>query len=535
MKKILIILFCCVNFLAYGTVYYCSPADSGGNNANAGTIVAPWATFQYAFDHVTAGDTVYFRGGVYKRTTAISPSDPVGTPSNYIYFLAYPGETPIIDGSAITANGKYGIDLRDASYIKIKGIQIRKFEQSEGALNCYGFNIVRCNDLTLENCVITKIGGRAVYLYNSDSIFVINCDAFSNCDSLTLTAGDGFNTYFGTGYKTGYVYFKGCRAWNNSDDGWDVFDAGYIHIDSCWAFRSGPLSDGNGFKFGFILTDRDSMRRITNCISAYNESCGYHENSYGPTYGRMNAKIYHNISYKNNLGFVGRSTAVSPFLENENIYRNNISYDNTTLNTSFSGEAYWIHDHNSWDLSVTVTDADFVSVDSTGLTGARDADGSLPDLDFLKLVSTSDLIDVGTDVGLDYLNDAPDLGFYEYPTFPETSEPYINTNEPITPATRFAYGAGGNLIYAGGGTISAKGVCYSQEADPTTADSVIVCGTGTADFTTTIKPLTANTTYHVRAYATNETGTAYGADVEFTTPKQSYLQYQGKKVIINYK
>ena len=72
--------------------------------------------------------------------------------------------------------------------------------------------------------------------------------------------------------------------------------------------------------------------------------------------------------------------------------------------------------HGILSPSVTVTDADFVSVDSTGLTSARQADGSLPDLDFLKLASTSDLINAGIDVGLPYEGDYPDIGAYEYTT-----------------------------------------------------------------------------------------------------------------------
>ena len=63
------------------------------------------------------------------------------------------------------------------------------------------------------------------------------------------------------------------------------------------------------------------------------------------------------------------------------------------------------HDHNSWDIPITLTDADFVSLDSTDNT-PRQADGSLPDNDcynyFLRPSSSSQSIDVGTDVGLDY-------------------------------------------------------------------------------------------------------------------------------------
>ena len=69
---------------------------------------------------------------------------------------------------------------------------------------------------------------------------------------------------------------------------------------------------------------------------------------------------------------------------------------------------------NSWNLTVTVSAADFVSIDTTGVTRPRLADGSLPALGLMKLVQGSDLIDKGVDVKLPYAGTAPDLGAYEY-------------------------------------------------------------------------------------------------------------------------
>ena len=63
---------------------------------------------------------------------------------------------------------------------------------------------------------------------------------------------------------------------------------------------------------------------------------------------------------------------------------------------------------------VTVTDDDFVSLDSKQLYQARKPDGSLPEITFFKLAKGSDLIDSGTDVGLPYNGNAPDIGYSEY-------------------------------------------------------------------------------------------------------------------------
>lgn len=77
--------------------------------------------------------------------------------------------------------------------------------------------------------------------------------------------------------------------------------------------------------------------------------------------------------------------------------------------------------------------------------------------------------------------------------------------------------AGGNVTSAGGGTITAKGVCWGLTADPTTAGSKTNEGAGTGSFTSSLTGLTPGTTYHIRAYATNSIGTAYGSDMTFTT------------------
>jgi hypothetical protein len=61
-----------------------------------------------------------------------------------------------------------------------------------------------------------------------------------------------------------------------------------------------------------------------------------------------------------------------------------------------------------------LTDADFESIDTTGVTGPRNADYSLPKLKFLHLSKGSQAIDKGTNVGLTYLGSAPDLGAYEF-------------------------------------------------------------------------------------------------------------------------
>ena len=76
---------------------------------------------------------------------------------------------------------------------------------------------------------------------------------------------------------------------------------------------------------------------------------------------------------------------------------------------------------------------------------------------------------------------------------------------------------GGNVTADGGATVTARGICWSTSQNPTISDSHTTDGTGTGSFTSAMTGLTANTTYYVRAYATNSAGTAYGEAVSFTT------------------
>ena len=69
---------------------------------------------------------------------------------------------------------------------------------------------------------------------------------------------------------------------------------------------------------------------------------------------------------------------------------------------------------------------------------------------------------------------------------------------------------GGNVTDDGGLTITDRGVCWSTSQNPTINNPHISSGTGSGEFTSTLSGLNANTTYYVRAYATNSLGTQYG-------------------------
>ena len=95
--------------------------------------------------------------------------------------------------------------------------------------------------------------------------------------------------------------------------------------------------------------------------------------------------------------------------------------------------------------------------------------------------------------------------------------PTVITTDPVTNIQQTTATGGGNVTNSGGATVTARGVCWSTSSNPTINNSHTTNGTGTGIFTSSITGLTPGTLYHVRAYATNSAGTAYGADVIFTT------------------
>jgi uncharacterized protein (TIGR02145 family) len=94
---------------------------------------------------------------------------------------------------------------------------------------------------------------------------------------------------------------------------------------------------------------------------------------------------------------------------------------------------------------------------------------------------------------------------------------YITTSgvSAITTTTAMC---GGIVTNDGGAFVTERGICWSNSYEPTISISTkTIDGTGTGDFTSSITGLTPNTTYFVRAYATNSVGTTYGVERSFTT------------------
>jgi parallel beta-helix repeat protein len=229
-----------------GNTYYVAP---DGSDNGPGTFEQPWESWQKAFDGVAPGDLVYFRDGVYYADDSQKMNDLAGTAEATIRFFNYPNEKPILDGALRTPDnvGIYtgGIIGKNVSNIHLKGLTVRNMPQLIEGAAPVGFSFDSGDNITIENCVAHDIGYRGFYFYAPGNMYIKNCDAYNCIDPLSDKPGnhgDGFivwDQHDESANLESHVVFEGCRAWNNSDDGWDAETEGYIELHNCWAFNQG--------------------------------------------------------------------------------------------------------------------------------------------------------------------------------------------------------------------------------------------------------------------------------------------------------
>lgn len=112
------------------------------------------------------------------------------------------------------------------------------------------------------------------------------------------------------------------------------------------------------------------------------------------------------------------------------------------------------------------------------------------------------------------------------------TNPPVNINVPavttdtVSSITNNAAMCGGNITSDGGAAVIARGVCWSTSQNPTIDSNKTTDGSGTGSFVSNIGGLMTNTTYFVRAYATNNSGTGYGENVTFKTKTNTISNWQ---------
>lgn len=374
--------------LAWSANYYVATT---GDDSNAGTQAAPWKTFAKAAQVAGAGDTVYFRAGVYPGYVQLAKS---GNAANPITFQAYAGETAIIDGSGRTTNIADPWQASDAlihvsgDYVTIRGLEIR---------NAATFGIYVNGDYVVVDQVHAHHGYFAgVYFYMVSYGRVSNSVLHDFYDYGMGGIGGGGNAdCLGSSASNtptqvyGYHLFKNNHLYNCSDDGIDTWTSQFNTIEGNVVHHAGysnasnggsnsmnePIGNGNGFKLG---TGGNNI--VRNNVAYDNLATGFDDNSGSGTL------LLNNTAFNTNVTFALYTAG--------NTAKNNLGVGGSPL---LGGNP--VQAANSWNLNIT--NPQFVSTDPASPN-------------FLRLSMGSPAIDVGVDVGLPFNGTAPDLGAFEF-------------------------------------------------------------------------------------------------------------------------
>lgn len=281
-----------------------------------------------------------------------------------------------------------------------------------------------------------------MFFMENDTLYLINCDSHNNCDSLDVEMpgndADGYTLLDGNPESdtSNIAYIYGCRAWNNSDDGFEISNNKQLDIHDCWSWNNGYLEgDPNGFKFNYSHLKSTWKRKVYNCIAAGNTRRGFTDVNLHADMGPF-MEYSNNTSYLCGHGFGSSKGQVFDCGRHPASvrYRNNISYAYTgTYPVAFAAcdygyPTYVTQDHNTWvqtgqsfytddNPAYSVSANDFLSLDTAQLRWPRKPDGSLPEITFLKPRNNSDLINRGKDAGLAFYGPAPDLGAFQIGPF----------------------------------------------------------------------------------------------------------------------
>ena len=422
LKQLTLILAFFVPHMAAATEYTVSPGD------NLATAISK----------LQAGDVLYLADGQYDLTSTLEIKCKGDADHMITIAAAADGAKPVIDfrGQALGSNGiKVG-----GQYLHIRDITIRYAGKKgiwlEGAQYCI-----------LERLDVYGCCDSGIQLRSGGHNTVVNCDSHDNFDYQNKGGNaDGFADKQGNACS-GNVYI-GCRAWGNSDDGWDSYQrvtngTPTVYIN-CITYNNGratfdlsqhpralgvdasrfegqdltAVANGgnpNGFKLGGDGTAHNA--ELYRCLSVGHRSKGFDQNNNAGQMKIVNCTAFAN---KINYGF-GNDYAYTLDIHNC------ISLDavDNDIKTHASGTVS--QSHNSWLAGFSASDDDFESLDVEGLLlSPRNADGTLAETLLLHLKNTaSALIDKGMVYDktqfegdaiagyVSYNGTAPDLGCYE--------------------------------------------------------------------------------------------------------------------------
>jgi len=364
--------------------YYVSPDGSDRNDGRS--IDRPFRTIRRAAAVVRPGDVVLLRGGVYNEYNVADSWRRSGEPGAPITFKSYPGERAIIDGSHVQRDPR-SPNPSAPELIRIVGLDWYVFEGITFRNSAGRGLALEGSHHVVRNVVSHSNHGDGIFLngdYNivEDSVSYDNFSRSNGGDS-----ADGIKVVEGT-----RNVIRRFLAYENSDDGIDLWDSTNSLVEYSMAFRNGRGSTGNGMGFKMGRDGLTSHNVIRFNVAFENRSHNFTDNGGG------GLQVYNNTSV--GAGGFGFAVRGRPEVE-RSLVVNNISFrDGSGVLVDVERRGGQLPDsrNNSWDLGID--DPLFASLD--------------PDSPrFLRLRPGSPAIDAGVDMGLPYVGAAMDLGAFE--------------------------------------------------------------------------------------------------------------------------
>lgn len=374
-----------------------------GTSGGTGTLASP-LDVKTAFTTAKAGDTIQMAGGDYAIPYRTATANTIlcatkATQTSPILVQAPMGQTATLDfqfAKTDWAQDSYGLSLT-GSWWTFRRVGVTR-------AGYQGVYVTGANN-TFDHCAFYENRNSGIEINKGGSYTTLrNCDAYRNYDPKKLgTMADGFAPKQTQGPGNRLI---GCRAWENSDDGYDAFDSPEIvTFDSCWAFRNGidvlgwgAVGNGNGFKVGGNgAIAPDTLRH---CVAFGNPLKGFDQNHNLGALTLIHCTGYLNGTYDFAFGEAPAS--------GKHGVRNCVSYKGQTSFASGTTQ-----ERNSWNLGLALTNSDFESLDTSLARVARNPDGTLPATKLLRPAAGSKLLDKGAVLAWAYLGSAPDLGAFE--------------------------------------------------------------------------------------------------------------------------
>ncbi|AZO77559.1 hypothetical protein BLM15_07970 [Bosea sp. Tri-49] len=413
------------------TVHFVAP--TGDDAAGDGSIGSPWATLQKAYSAATAGTTIILRGGSYDLTgpSGIHLSGRSGTSGNPITIRNHDTEAVILNGSGLssakdsysspTDAGGYVLSLYNVSNLIIRGLDIRNGPMGGVILDGGRSLDEGSHNNVFENLSIHGNGwngsegkGFSLFGYATDNLLV-NCDSYFNAD-IENTNADGYQISPWGPASTGNT-LRGCRAWQNSDDGFDLFNVNDntqsppVVLSRCWAWQNGFLADGsqgkgegNGFKLGGQrlaakgnTSGTSGGHAVTDCYAWGNVLNGFTDNAATVACTVANCTAYDNCRSTDENGRPSETWTRDFYFPTPagHVLTGNVAFRPAGREAQLAAEN--TDRNNSWTQSPPVSSASFVSLSDAAARGRRPADGSLPETAFLRLAAGSNLRKPGPD------------------------------------------------------------------------------------------------------------------------------------------